>query len=204
MLRSFKRFLNKIFQYQKYRADKVYIAKGTYLGSRVKIGRFTRINNTSYIDNCEIGAFCAIAGRLIIRASNHTVCYPNIQDWVQRYLVLSETPVAGYSKGPLRIGNSVWIGDSVIILSGVKIGDGAVIGAGSVVTKSIPDFAIAVGNPAKVIKYRFSEDIIKLLSQVAWWNWNLDKIRRNKFFFETDFTELNYEQAKKVISEIEE
>jgi acetyltransferase-like isoleucine patch superfamily enzyme len=204
MLPSLKKFLKKISRHYTFSVNKVYIAKGTFLGGNVKIGKFTRINNPSYIDNCEIGAFCALAGRLVIRSSNHAICYPNVQDWAQKNLICSETPVAGYSKGPLRIGNAVWIGDSVIILSGVDIGNGAVIGAGSVVTKSVPDFAIAVGNPAKVIKYRFSKDIIELLSRIAWWDWSVKKIKRNKIFFETDFTNLSYEEAVKVISEIRE
>lgn len=204
MFLFFKKMLKSMVMRHGFRVKKIYIAKGTFLGHNVQIGRFTRINNASYIDNCEIGAFCALAGRLIVRSSNHSVNYPNVQDWVQRNLICSKTLVAGYSKGRLRIGNAVWIGDSVIILSGVTIGNGAVIGAGSVVTKSIPDFAIAVGNPAKVIKYRFSKDIIELLCQVSWWEWSEEKIKKNKKFFETDFSAVSNEDAIKVVSEIKD
>ena len=204
MLSLSKKYFKGMVRYFYFKINNIFIAKGSFVGNNVKIGRYTRINNPSYIDNCEIGAFCAIAGRLVIRSSNHSVCYPNMQDWTQRNLIRSNIPVAGFTKGPLKIGNSAWIGDSVIILSGVVIGNGAVIGAGSVVTKSIPDYAIAVGNPAKVIKYRFSKNIIDLLCQVDWWYWPLDKIRKNKFFFETDFSEISYENAVKVISEIKD
>lgn len=77
------------------------------------------------------------------------------------------------------IGHDVWIGHGVTILDGVKIGNGAVIGAGAVVTKDIPPYAIAVGNPAQVIKYRFDEETIKKLLAVKWWNWDLKKIADN-------------------------
>jgi acetyltransferase-like isoleucine patch superfamily enzyme len=75
------------------------------------------------------------------------------------------------TKGDVTIGNDVWIGQHVTILSGVTIGDGAVIGAHSVVGKSIPPYAIAVGNPARVIRYRFDEKTIEMLLKIQWWNW---------------------------------
>ena len=74
------------------------------------------------------------------------------------------------------IGHDVWIGHGVKILGGVKIGNGAVIGTGAIVAKNIPPYAIAVGNPARVIKYRFDEETIKKLLAVKWWNWDLKKL----------------------------
>lgn len=72
--------------------------------------------------------------------------------------------------GLCEIGNDVWIGAGAIILHKVSIADGAVIGTGAVVTKDIPPYAIAVGNPAKVIRYRFSDEYIKQLLDIQWWN----------------------------------
>lgn len=166
----------------------VYVARGSRIAPDVTIGVGTRINMPSHIGSCDIGAYCAIGGRLVVRSSDHHVCYLNMQDWFQREISGSTIRVSGKSKGRVAIGNNVWIGDSVIILPGVQVGDGAVIGAGSVVTKSIPAYAIAVGNPAKVIKSRFSSDVIEALHDLNWWEWDKAKIRRNKFIFETDLS----------------
>lgn len=83
-------------------------------------------------------------------------------------------PATGFpqakTKGDIIIGNDVWIGHNVTILSGVKIGDGVVIGACAVVSKDIPPYAIAVGNPIRVIKYRFDPVTIEKLLKIAWWD----------------------------------
>jgi hypothetical protein len=82
-------------------------------------------------------------------------------------------------KGDIKIGNDVWIGATSTIMSGVTIGDGAVIGAGSTITKDVPPFAIVAGNPGKIVKYRFTEEQIEKLLQIAWWDWGEDKIKEN-------------------------
>lgn len=75
------------------------------------------------------------------------------------------------------VGNDVWIGNEVIILRGVTIGDGAVIGAGTVVTKDVPPYAVVSGNPAKIIKYRFSDNIINELLTLKWWEYGPDILK---------------------------
>lgn len=82
------------------------------------------------------------------------------------------------SKGPTIIGNDVWIGQFSLILSGVTVGDGAVIGAKAVVTKDVPPYAIVAGNPARLIRYRFSQEQIKQLLEIKWWNWDLATIQK--------------------------
>ncbi len=77
------------------------------------------------------------------------------------------------------IGNDVWIGEGATIISGVKIGSGAIIGTNAMVAKDIPPYAIAVGNPARVVKYRFDEETIKKFMAIRWWNWDLDKVCAN-------------------------
>jgi carbonic anhydrase/acetyltransferase-like protein (isoleucine patch superfamily) len=111
-----------------------------------------------------------------------------MQDWAQRYVIGSAVPVTGKYKGDVEIGNAVWIGDSVIILPGVKVGDGAIIGAGSVVTKSVPAFSVAVGNPARVVKTRFPQEIVDVLSGVKWWHWDERLLRARRKLFEIDLS----------------
>ncbi len=80
------------------------------------------------------------------------------------------------------IGSDVWIGIETLLMPGIKIGDGAVIGAGSVVTKDVPPYAVVGGNPAKVLKYRFPQDIIDELLQIRWWDWEDERIREAASF----------------------
>ena len=80
-------------------------------------------------------------------------------------------------KGNIDIGNDVWIGAKSTIMSGVKIGDGAVIGARTMVTKDVPPYSIVVGNPGRIIKYRFNEDQVQKLLKIKWWDWTEDRIK---------------------------
>lgn len=169
----------------------IYVHPRSYCGLNTSIGYGTNINGPAYIGSrmdaaVKIGKYCAIAHGLRIRTRNHYTGYPNIQDKFQnRY----HFPVLDVVKGPVVIGNNVWIADNVLVLPGVTIGDGAVIGGGSVVTRDIEPFSIAVGNPARVIKKRFSDAIIEQLLTIQWWEWSDEKIRRNRRFFETDLSQ---------------
>lgn len=129
----------------------------------------------------DVGKFCSIApGVKIVLDLEHrtdwvtTYPFPISQDFPEAASIIGH-PCA---KGDVHIGNDVWIGMDAVILSGVTIGDGAVVGACSLVTKDIPPYAIAVGNPAQVIKFRFSDDVIERLLHIQWWNWPIEKIRR--------------------------
>lgn len=189
--------LFRIFRGVKYAKNNIKIAKGSYISKDVEIGRCTRVNNPSYIAECDIGAFCAIGGRLIVRGSNHSTNTINMQGWAQKKIIGSSLKVAGYKKNRVRIGNGVWIGDSVIILPGGEVGNGAVIGAGSVVTKPIPPLSIAVGNPAKVIKYRFPHEVIDIVKDIEWWNWSYKEMRQFQAFFEIDLESADPVELKK-------
>ena len=83
------------------------------------------------------------------------------------------------SKGDTIIGNDVWIGYESVIMPGVKIGDGAIIAAKSVVVKDIPAYTVVGGNPAGLIKQRFSDAEVAQLLQIRWWDWEIDKISRH-------------------------
>ena len=150
------------------------------------IGKYTYGNPIimDWNDGSEltIGSFCSIANNIIIMVGSsggHNVGYVSTYPFHARPAVwgtLKECPV---TDGSVHIGNDVWIGLGVIILPGVTIGDGAVIGAGAVVAKDVPPYSIVVGNPAKVIRKRFTDQQIEKLLKLKWWNWPDEQIRRN-------------------------
>ena len=87
----------------------------------------------------------------------------------------------------INIGNDVFIGANVTVLDGITIGDGAIIGAGSVVSKDIPPFAIAVGSPIRILRYRMTPEQIDAMLRIKWWNWSDDKLHRiESLFFNID------------------
>lgn len=188
-LRYFVEQLKNRRNQQEKKYPDVFIHPDSILHYDIDIGSGTRINGPAFIQGgpqvpVRIGKYCAIGYGLRIRGMNHYTGYANIQNKFQdKYHFCSILT----TKGGIIVGNNVWIGDNVVILSGVIVGDGAVLGAGSVVTKNIPPYSIAAGNPAKVIRKRFSDEIIEQLRTIKWWDWPEDKIRRNRKFFETDF-----------------
>lgn len=167
-----------------------YIHSDSYVSDFVEVGLGTRINGPAYIQarkqaSVVIGRYVAIAHNLKVRTRNHSLGYANIQDRLQKECGFN---MHGTFKGSVTIGSCSWIGDSVIILPGASIGEGAVIGAGSVVTKEIPPCAVAIGSPARVIRNRFSDEVIEQYMSIQWWNWPLEKIKLNQVFFETDLS----------------
>ena len=199
IFRIIKIYICRFRQLIKFQSKQIYISRGSFIHPKALIGRCTRINAISHIGECKIGAFCAIGGRLVVRSSNHFHNFLNMQDWAQRFVIKSNVKVVGKSNGKVEIGNAVWIGDSVIVLPNVKIGDGAVIGAGSVVTKSIPPFSVAVGNPAHVIKMRFPKEIVDIVAQIYWWEWDTKTIQRRRELFEIDLKNSSPNDLLKVL-----
>ncbi|HEX2136565.1 MAG TPA: CatB-related O-acetyltransferase [Microvirga sp.] len=129
-----------------------------------------------------IGRYCSIADNVeILLGGNHRV------DWVTTYPFSAFRPlwpkaprVQDYegTGGDVSIGNDVWLGSGALILSGVTIGDGAVVAARAVVTKDVPPYAVAGGNPASVIRYRFDAPTIAALLEVAWWDLPPEMVER--------------------------
>lgn len=159
---------------------KVRIEKNTSI-----CGPATRI--FSKINEIHIGSFCSIASNVIIQEYNHKVDTITTYDILSHICHEDDIKNTTTSKGPIIIEDGVWIGSNSVILSGVKIGRGAIIGAGSVVLKDIPAYAIAAGNPAKVIKYRFSEVSIRMIEESQWWKWDDEKIIAHKDLFRKVF-----------------
>lgn len=164
----------------------------SFLKGNIQLGRYTSIwgSNTdiiAHIHGVEIKQFVSIARNVSIQEANHKINTPTSYN-ILRNVFGADVLADMTSKGKIVIGNDVWIGAHVVILSGVKIGDGAVIAAGSVVSKDVPPYAIVGGSLAKVIKYRFSPEIISELESLNWWDWDIEKIKRNRAFFESDVT----------------
>jgi virginiamycin A acetyltransferase len=135
-------------------------------------------------DKLVIGKFCAIAKdvKFIMNGANHKMnclsTYPFSifgNGWERVTPHLEDLPF----KGDTVVGNDVWIGYDSLIMPGVQIGDGAIIASRSVVVDDVPAYAIVGGNPAKTIRKRFSEDTVKTLLEIKWWDWDVGKISRN-------------------------
>jgi virginiamycin A acetyltransferase len=82
-------------------------------------------------------------------------------------------------RGDTVVGNDVWIGREATVMPGMSIGDGAIVGAQAVVASPVPPYAVVAGNPARIVRYRFREDTIETLLDIAWWHWTPEKIARN-------------------------
>ena len=129
-----------------------------------------------------IGKFCAIAAETrFIMTGDHkldaisTYPFPIFQQGWEKAFDVFDLPV----KGDIVVGNDVWFGYNSTIRNGVTVGDGAIIGANAFVVKDVPPYAIVGGNPGKVVKMRFDDKTIERLLQIAWWNWDIEKINEN-------------------------
>ncbi len=135
-------------------------------------------------DQLIIGKFCALAKdiKFIMNGANHKLdgfsTYP-FQIFGNGWEKVMPQPKELPYKGNTVIGNDVWIGYEAVIMPGVQVGDGAIIAAKSVVVNDVAPYTIFGGNPAKRIRQRFDDEVIKALLEVAWWNWDIGKITRN-------------------------
>lgn len=180
--------------------DDVRVAAGTSIDRGVVIGRRTRINGPSYLDLCEIGSYCAIGGRLVVRSGNHLMQFLTMENDVQQRVIGARTVLG--SREHVRIGHGVWIGDSVVVCPGVTIGNGAVIGAGSVVTRDVPDYAVAAGNPARLLRWRYPDAVVAKIKGLEWWLWDDAKLRRHRELFEVDLTNIQPEDLDRLLDQV--
>ena len=155
--------------------ERLTVGEYTYFDKRITFGLW------SPEDKIRIGKFCSLAKDItIFGGGEHIISRATTFPFVLLFAEnRPERLIDGKNKGETAIGHDVWIGVGATIMSGVKIGNGAVIGAKAVVARDIPDYAIAVGNPAKIIRYRFESKTIERLLTLSWWNWDLPKILAN-------------------------
>ncbi len=157
------------------------------VGARTKVaecsfGDYAYVVNDSDIIYTDIGKFCSIAAHTRINPGNHPTDRVAMSHFTYRssaYDLGQDDPAFFDWRRSFRcrLGHDVWIGHGVVVLPGVSLGNGAVAGAGSVVTKDVPAWTIVVGNPARVLRRRFSDTVCEALDRIAWWDWSHEALR---------------------------
>lgn len=150
--------------------------------NKYQIGNYTygfpKVYDSETGATLKIGKYCSISSEVTFLLSDeHNI--QSVSSFPFKTFWGHEKP---FSKGNIVVGNDVWIGYRATIMSGVIIGDGAVIGAGAVITKDVPAYAVVVGNPGQIVKYRFSPEKIDYLLKLKWWSWSHKKIMANRDF----------------------
>lgn len=144
------------------------------------IGNYSYVSRNSNIHNSKIGNFCSIGPNVTMGFGDHPTKFlstsPVFYENCMRFDLFSKEMIYN-GKARVIIENDVWIGANVFIKNGVSIKNGAIIGAGAVVLSDIPEYAIAVGVPAKVIKMRFEQHRIQQLLKMKWWDWPAQTIK---------------------------
>lgn len=162
----------------------------------VTMDDYSYVVNDAQITYTTIGKFCSIAAMTRINPGNHPMHRATQAHFTYRASAYfpGESDDAEFfawrRSHNIHIGHDVWIGHGAVILPGRNIGTGAVIAAGAIVTKDVPAYTIVAGNPARIIRRRFPEDISERLAQLAWWDWDHETLRRAL----PDFRKLSVEE----------
>lgn len=152
------------------------------------LGDYSYCGYDCNIVNSDIGKFCSLSNRVVIGGASHPMHFVSTSPV---FLSHKDSVKAKFSKHDYlpqirtSIGNDVWIGENVMIKAGIRIGDGAVIGMGAVVTKDVPDYAVVAGNPARIIRFRFDENIIADLLASRWWDLSSDELFKLGCYFDS-------------------
>ena len=153
------------------------------------IGDYSYVGRNSRIIHADVGKFCSISGDVKLGMATHTLdllstspvfteCHNSTGfQWTKQQSIIPYKRVI--------VGNDVWIGTDAMIMGGLTIGDGAVVGAGAIVTKDVPPYAIVAGVPARIVRYRFSEEFIKKLEELKWWNLSDGVLKDNIALFQS-------------------
>jgi len=163
--------------------------------SKSKVGDFTYVGSRSSVGNCDVGKFCsigpgAIVGGLGLHPSNWISTHPVFYSTHGQIGITFADRNYFDETARSRVGNDVWIGARAIVMNGVTVGDGAIIAAGAVVTKDVPPYAVVGGVPARIIKMRFSNEMIERLLKMKWWDYSLEYLKSNAHVFRSDSEEM--------------
>ena len=148
--------------------------------NRCDIGQYFGLGCFSYVANTKIGRYCTFGARLSVGAFSHPTNWLSIHEFQYRdttniygtSILKKEVNIAPINSAT-NIGCDVWIGDNASVRTGVSIGHGAIVGLGAVVLSDVPPYAIVGGNPARIVRYRFTEDIVSMLLIIKWWELDL-------------------------------
>jgi virginiamycin A acetyltransferase len=177
----------------------VYIAPGSRFSAPVTIGDHSRFNGPVRMTGrapIRVGRYVAAGSEVLMVSSNHDTRNANMQ--LALHVALDPGGTLKRSE-PISVLDGVWIGHRAILLSGVTVGHGAVIGAGSVVARDIPAFAIVAGSPARMIRMRFSDEMVAFLLDLAWWDWDRQRVERNAELLTADLTALSLESVERLV-----
>lgn len=157
--------------------------------SDIEIDDYSYLSANALVSNTSIGKFCSIGPNFFcgwgVHPTNGISTSPVFYSSKARFTFSKDDKIDEHPH--ITIGNDVFIGANVTVLEGVTIGDGAVIGAGAVVSKDIPPYAIAVGTPIQIKKYRFEDAQIKALQKIQWWNFTEEQLCEvEKRFFDVE------------------
>ena len=154
----------------------------TFIDRDVEIKDYTYINSGYLYPGVRIGKYCSMGHDVCIGPGEHYINRLSTYPICTR--VLKEKPQNEFPKvKPTILNNDIWVGHGAVIMQGVKVGNGAIVAAGAVVTKDVPAYSIVAGVPAKIIKYRFGEELIQKLDRLQWWDKEEEWIVQHKELF---------------------
>lgn len=165
------------------------------VGEYCEVRKFSKLENSSLDDYSYVMEFCMLQNTIVkkfsniamqvrIGATDHPMECATMHHFIYRTekFGMGENDHEFFERRHSRIttiGNDTWIGHGAMIKNNLTIGDGAVVGQGSVVTKDVPPYAIVVGNPARILRFRFDDDTIESLLRIRWWDWSYEKLKEN-------------------------